>query len=479
MNHAAKWVYQVSPVWTQNVLCTVAGHFRNWQRYDQEFPKQIEFFQKASHWSLAEAETYQLDQLRQLLGYSHEKIAFYRQRFSDSKAVSGLPDLRSLDDWKKLPALSKDDVRKAGDRLVSSDFDPNHLVLSQSGGSTGMPLRCYHDPEALRQVYAHFWACQRPGVSRQDKYATFQGIEIIPARQQGGPYWRMNRAMRQRLYSIFHLSEKTIGDYIADLDRYQPVYLAGYANTLYLLATLAEEQNLRPAHSPRAIFTTSEQLLPGYRQTMERVFRTRVWDAYSQDETCGSITQYECGFYHYDRAYGYMEFEDMETLPGNRRLAEIICTGFFNRAWPLLRYRPGDLVEYEPVEQCPRCGRAGPIIHAIRGRTGDVLLLPSGRRFPHISLIIKSLRGIRQVQLVQHAVDRITIRFVPSEDYRGAADVEQLTSSFSQTVNEPILWQTEIVPEIPRTAGGKFMSIVSCLPANPDKIEPATNASFS
>ncbi len=133
-------------------------------------------------------------------------------------------------------------------------------------------------------------------------------------------------------------------------------------------------------------------------------------------------------------------------------------------------------MEYEVVDHCPKCGRAGPIIHAIRGRTGDMLLLPSGRRFPHISLIVKNLRGIRQVQLVQHAVDRITIRFVPSEEFQGADDVEQLMNSFSRAVNEPISWRTEAVPEIPRTAGGKFMSIVSCLSGRAENIPSTTNA---
>jgi phenylacetate-CoA ligase len=476
MRAPLRWVYDLFPVVGQNAMCTLAGQLRNWQRYDRHFAERRHLFQESAQWDLRAAENHQLRQLQELLAYCHEKVPYYRERMAGKVRPEAL---RTLEDWRQLDTLAKDDARRAGASLISADFEPSRLVVSQSGGSTGMPLRCYHDRAALKQVYAFFWAAQRPGMSPKDKYATFQGLEVIPARQTGGPYWRMNHAMRQRLYSIFHLSEKTIGDYLADLDRYQPVYLAGYANSLYLLATLAEETGRRPTHSPKAIFTTSEQLLPAYRQTIERVFRTRVWDAYSQDETCGSITQYECGFYHYDRAYGYMEFEDVEILPDNRRLAEIICTGFFNRAWPLLRYRPGDLVEYEPTEQCPKCGRAGPIIHAIRGRTGDVLLLPSGRRFPHISLIVKNLRGVRQVQCVQHAVDRVTIRFVPNEDFRGAADVEHMTRTFAQAVNETVSWQTEAVSEIPRTRGGKFMSIVSCLPANADKIQSPANGSVS
>jgi phenylacetate-CoA ligase len=464
MMSLARWLYEASPVWGQNVLCTLAGHLRHWQRYDRSFSARCRFFEKTSHWGLAEAEVYQLEQLRNLFAYCIDKVPFYRDRHSRNPIDAG--GLRELGDWSLLPALSKDNVRLAGVALVSAEFDVKKLVVSHSGGSTGMPLRCYHEPQALKQIYAHHWACQRPEVSRTDNYASFQGLEIIPRRQKGGPYWRMNYAMRQRLYSIFHLSESTIKAYVADLDRYQPVYFTGYANALFLLAKLAEEQGIAPRHAPRAVFSTSETLFPDCRQTIERVFRTRVWDAYSQDETCGSITEYECGYYHYDRTYGYMEFLDVEELPNGRHLAEIVCTGFLNRAWPLLRYRPGDLVEYERADRCAGCGRAGPIIHAIRGRTGDVLIAPSRRRFPHISLIVKNLRGVRQVQLVQHSINRVTIRFVAGVDFRGAADEEHMLSSFAQALDEPILWQTERVPEIPRTAGGKFMSIVSLLSPN-------------
>lgn len=455
----ARWVYDHSPIWVQDSLCTFAGWQRKRQRYDVQFDERLEFFRRASKWSLAEAEAYQLEKLRELLAYARERVPYYRQARGGPGELPA--SLGSLAEWSRLPRLTKDDVRRAASTLVSDEYRPETLHLSHSGGSTGMPLRCYHDTDSLRNVYASHWAEQRPGVGRDDRYATFQGLEIIPRGQRGGPYWRQNRAMNQRLYSIFYLSEGTIADYVRDLDAYQPVYFAGYANSLYLLARLAEEQGIRPAHHPRAVFTTSEQLYPSYRETIERVFGTKVWDAYSQDETCGSITEHACGYYHYDRAYGFMEFVDTGEHVEGRRVAEIICTGFLNRPWPLLRYAPGDLVEYTPAERCPGCGRAGPLIHGIRGRTGDVLLTPSGRRFPHISLVVKSLHGVRQLQLVQNAVDDVLIRFVPSEDFAGQADVDLMVESFREAVAEPIRWRAEQVAEIQRTAAGKFRSIIN------------------
>jgi len=451
-------IYNHSPIWWQNFMCTVAGYKRVRQRYDKLFDKRREFFRKAAKWSLAEAEAYQLEKLKQLAKYAYEKVPFYRCLFDQVKVKP--EDIRTLNDWQKIPTISKDDVRRAGKDLIAAGYNTKRLIISRSGGSTGMPMVCYHDHESLANVFAATWVYHRQGVNRSDCFAAFQGMKLVPPLQVGAPYWRMNKAMHQKLYSIFHLSERTIREYIEDLDRFKPVYLAGYANSLYLLAKLAEEASIRPQWAPKAVFATSEQLLSGYRRTIERVFRTKVWDGYSQDETCGSISEHECGYYHYDRAYGYIEFEDVQTS-GKYRVAEIICTGFLNKSWPLLRYRVGDLVEYEDVDVCPVCGCAGPVIHSIRGRVGDVLLLPSGRYFPHISLIVKDLHGVRQVQLVQQKVDEIVIRYVPSEDFRRGEDEELILHSFQRAFNEPVNCVLERLTEIPRTQGGKFLSIIS------------------
>ena len=451
-------VYDHSPIWWQNFMCTVAGYRRVRQRYDRLSDKRREFFRKAGQWSLAEAESYQLEKLKELARHAYEKVPFYRRLFDQAKVKPS--DIRALSDWQKIPMISKDDIRRADKELIASGYKIKKLIWSCTSGSTGMPLTCYHERKSLADVCACLWEYYRPGVEPSDRYATFHTEQLIPPGQVGGPYWRMNKAMKQRLYSIFHLSERTIKEYVSDFDAYRPVYVTGCAHSLYLFTKLAEERRVIPEWSPKVVFSTGEQLLDNYRETIERVFRTKVWNAYSQDETCGSISEYECGYYHYDRAYGYMEFEDID-IKGNRRLAEIICTGFLNKAWPILRYRIGDIVEYEPAKICPRCGRAGPIIHEIRGRISDALLTPSGRYFPYISQIIKPLHGLREIQLVQESVDKIVIRYVPTEDFRPDEDEELILKTFREAVKEPIHWSTEQVDEIPRTRTGKFKLIVS------------------
>jgi phenylacetate-CoA ligase len=438
----------------------MAGYKRVHQRYDNKLAVRRCFYRKAGYWPLEKVKKYQLERLKYLAKYAYANVPYYRRLF-DNIHLSP-KDIQTYDDWKKIPLLTKEDVRNAGKDLISREYKLNDLIVSSTGGSSGIPLVVYHDHEAMAKIYASFWEYHRPGVEPQDSYATFQGLLIIPPTQRGGPYWRMNKAMNQRLYSIFHMTQDTIRDYIEDLDRFKPVYLSGYSNSLYLLAKLAQESRIIPRHIPKAVFTTSEQLFRYQREVIQEVFRTKVWDAYSQDETCGSISEYECGYYHYDSMYGYMEFFDINHQYSNsRHLAEIVCTGFFNKAWPLLRYRIGDLVEYENVDICPKCGRIGPVIHEIQGRTRDMILTPSGRHIPSVSGVWGKLHGIRQMQIIQENIAQIIINYVPAADFRPSIDEKILRDSFLDFLGEPIECLIIKVNEITKTPAGKYVNIIS------------------
>lgn len=439
-------------------MCTVAGRKRVKQRYDKDFNKRRAFFRDIGMWPYQKIRAYQLDKLKEMAKHAYENVSYYKSSFD--RAGFKPEEVNEFEDWKRIPIITKDDIRAAGKSLIASNYSRKKIISTCTAGTSGIPLTSYHTHESLADVYACFWEYHRPGVEPEDRYATFHGLNLVPARQKAGPYWRINKAMNQRLYSIFHMSEKTIGDYIADLDAYKPAYLAGYSFSLYLLAKLTEESSIVPKWSPKAVFTTSEQLLDVYRDTIERVFRTKVWDAYSQDEICGSISEYECGYYHYDHAYGYMEFDDIETR-GDRRIGDIICTGFLNKSWPLLRYKIGDLVEYEPVDTCPGCGRAGPIIHKIHGRLADALVLPSGKYYPYICKILRKMENIREVQLVQKQVDKVIIKYVPTEQFCTAKGERTILEAFENAIDEPIDWSLEKVDEIQKSRSGKNKLVIN------------------
>jgi phenylacetate-coenzyme A ligase PaaK-like adenylate-forming protein len=154
-----RWVYDHSPLWMQDFMCTVAGRKRNKQRYDALFEQRRKFFTEAAQWSLPKVRAYQLEKLKELARRAYEKVPFYRSWFDD--AAVRPDDIQDLADWIRIPTLTKDIVKEAGESLIASDVNPKELIRTHSGGSTGMPLPCYHDANAIADVYASFWAYQR------------------------------------------------------------------------------------------------------------------------------------------------------------------------------------------------------------------------------------------------------------------------------------------------------------------------------
>jgi len=108
----------------------------------------------------------QLRKLKQLIAYAYEQVPFYTERF---RAIGMLPgDIRSLEDLRKVPPLSRQEVidrrsdlvdRRLSDSLAAADgslrgpgepipfapFRRHKLVRNTSSGSTGAPSSTISD----------------------------------------------------------------------------------------------------------------------------------------------------------------------------------------------------------------------------------------------------------------------------------------------------------------------------------------------
>ncbi len=452
-------LYARSPVWAQDLLCTLEGARLQRLRYGGEFERWAAFHAGARRWSEAELLEYQREQVRGLLRECFETVPFYAERW---RAAGLSPDsFRGLEDLARFPATTKDDVFEAGGRMVSTAADRRRLVHLSTGGTTGTPLDLVRTAEEIQRHYAVIWDRMRPGVSRQDYYAAFQGKEVVPERQSRPPYWRENRAGHQRLYSMRHLAPAKLDAYARSLVETPFVYYQGYANFMALIAEYMESHGLAPRTPPRAVFSTSDQLGSEARALMERAWRTRVWDDYGQAELASLIQECEHRGRHVQMDYGVVELESRGHEEG-LLVAELVCTGFIPRAMPLVRYRVGDLVLVEEGATCP-CGRPGPLIRTIRGRTSEFIVTPDGRRYPTITHFANELRHVRRVQVVQERPDAITVRVVVTPEF-DVRDEALVARRFRERIGPGLEIRVERVDELERLPNGKVLNIINRLP---------------
>lgn len=450
-------IYDHSPVFIRSLASTIVGLAKNRQRYRGEYARYDALFREAATWNEDRLRAYQDERLREVVASAAAHVPFHRARFE--RLGIDPASIRGVDDLGRLPILEKVEVIAAGTDLLSTREPRPRLRTYPTSGSTGTPLVVHHPDTILQLEWAFLWARLRPADTRGQPFSSFTGLELLPASREKPPYWVDNWASRQRMYSIFHMNEHTLGDYVRSLDRRYSAYYLGYPSAVYTICEYMQRHGLRLRRPPRYVFSSSEELQPHYAETIHHVLGARVLNRYGNNEMIGSITEYDCGHMHYDMDYSILEFLPVGREGEGEVVAEIIATAMHNDSWPLLRYRTGDLVVYDPEERCS-AGRAGAIVRRIHGRSGRYFTLPNGSRITNISVIAKKCSNVKLMQVVQRRPGAITVRVVRGDAY-GPADEQRVHEQFRRKLGHELAIEIDHVDDIERTPGGKFISIVN------------------
>jgi len=82
----------------------------------------------------------QLRKLQRLVRRAYEEVPFYRALYRGVGFQPG--DLRTLDDLRRLPVVTKKQLRQAGEEsIISRRFDRRHRVVFYTSGTTGEPFK--------------------------------------------------------------------------------------------------------------------------------------------------------------------------------------------------------------------------------------------------------------------------------------------------------------------------------------------------
>ena len=450
-------VYDRAPIFLRSGASSLVGWAKNRRRMQGDYGRWKQLFEEASHWSEERLLEYQDGCLRAQVEAAYAHVPFWRSRFDEHGISPG--SLRRGEDLRQLPILEKVDLVAAGESLINPRWDPKDLSRYPTSGSTGTPLEVIR-PSGIEQMeWAFMHARWFPTDRVRPPYASFTGLELLPPSREKPPFWIDNWSNRQRMFSIFHMNERNLPHYVRALDRHESHFFIGYPSAIFTVADFMKRHDLRLQRNPRYILSASEELQPHYEERLDEVFGAEIRNRYGQNEFVGSITRYSCGHLHYDMDYSILEFMEVERRANGEILAEVIGTNMHDHAWPLLRYRTGDLIVYHPDDRCSQ-GRAGQIVRRIHGRTGRYFTLPNGSRVTNISVIAKKCSNIRFMQVVQRRLGAIEIRVVPDTGF-STADENRIVEEFRKKVGDAIELEITIVDDIERTRAGKYLSIVN------------------
>ncbi|MCK4396247.1 phenylacetate--CoA ligase family protein [candidate division WOR-3 bacterium] len=448
-------IYNRSPVFIQNIMTSGYGYLIKSRRYGGNFSRFLANIEKSQYLSSEELKQLQLNKLHIMLMHAYENVPYYSKLFKKLQLRPN--DIKDIRDLGKIPILEKEAVRDNPEEFRARNISKLEILKYATGGTTGTPLTIYLTRETLQYNYAMYESrCRRwAGVKLGERTATFLGKRVVPTGTVSPPFWRYNKALNQVYFSSFHMSEKNLFYYIQALKKFQPRIVVGYVSTIYTLAKYMADYGVKGI-KPKAILVSSETLFDWQKRLIELQFGCRVFNAYSQAEYAGFISECEHGGLHISPEYGIIEFI------GDNSSKQMICTGLFNFAMPFIRYRTCDVAI--PMDKKCACGRDLALVKSIEGRSDDMLVTPDGSMISpaSMSLAFEFAKNIKEVQIIQDSPEKITLRIVRKPSY-SQFNHNFIIDEVQRRLGSSIRIESEFVEKIPRTRIGKFRFIVSNL----------------
>ena len=251
-------IYEKSPVWAQHIMMTLAGCAVNAQRYGSGYKKHRRWLTDFDRLTLTQKRNYQREATEEFLAFARARSRYYSRVLPESPPATEVTASSVESRLATIPILEKDTLRSRIDDVTT--VGPRGAVEGHTGGTTGKSLvvRFTRDDNARRMAMLDHFKSRVGFENRSMTRASFTGRHIVPAKQEGAPFWRYNGASRQMLYSSVHISDHTAADYLASLNRFGPDALDGFPSAMVALARFAKRNGVPINFTPRAIFPTSE-----------------------------------------------------------------------------------------------------------------------------------------------------------------------------------------------------------------------------
>jgi len=446
-------IYQKLPVLLQNIGCSYYGWKKSKNLYGPNFNNILNRLLISEKWSKNEIEAYQNEKLHELIHHAYVHVPYYRETMKKLNLYPG--DIKTRDDLHKLPVLTKEEVRANIDKLVADSTDKKKLLVSHTSGTTGKALSLYTSREAETFQSAVWWRHRmRYGLHYNDWCVNFTGKVAVPENQNKPPYWRWNYPMRQVVINNQQITFQKIRDIIKFLDETDFKFYVGYPSIIHSLAATANQMGLTLNNHPKIIAFGAENSTDFQIQDIKKFTTATLTEHYGSVEGCGSASYCPHNVFHEDFEYGILECVDPDIQEDGTISGKIVCTGFANFDFPLIRYEIGDIATWAPVNyQCP-CGLQSNVIMHIDGRNDDYIITPEGRKSKDMEYVFHNTDNVRDAQIVQYKCDELIVRIVQRNRYT-EKDEESIKDGIRRWISQNFEILFEYVNEIEREPNGK------------------------
>jgi phenylacetate-CoA ligase len=413
---------------------------------------------RSQWWPVEKLEAYRVARLRELLLEAGKHVPYFRDCFS--AAAFDPQSVRSADDLKRLPFLTKSIIRREGKRMKSDMA--RELARCNTGGSSGEPLIFYIGKERVSHDVAAKWRATRWwGVDIGDPEIVVWGSPIELSAQDRLRAVR-DRLMRSELLPAFAMSESRLDAFVERIRTRRPAMLFGYPSAIGLIAAHAAKRKIAlDTLGIKVVFVTSERLYEHQRQSLAQAFGCPVANGYGSRDA--GFIAHECpaGKMHLTAEDVIVEIVDARGHPLPPGVAgEIVVSHLATADFPFIRYRTGDIAALA-TERCA-CGRSLPVLENIQGRSTDFVVAADGAVMHGLALIyiLRDLPEVKQFKVVQESLDRTRVMVVADAGFSAETE-RRIVAGMQERLGAVVRVEVQLMERIPAEKSGKFRYIVS------------------
>lgn len=437
------------------------------ERYEQEIIREI-----------------QLGKLIQVVRHAYRHCPYYTRRF---KAIGLLPeDIKTLEDVKQLPLLTRKDVVEHHHEMVDSryhsdlplsdqnlrapgapiwfgGFRRHKLIRNVSTGSTGVPTTFYEDGSKTALNWAHElrlkrWYGHGPGV----KEARFARVstEYVPASKV---LWARRMLWNQLILPGMNLGETDYKLSLRKIREFRPKILFGITSALTGFASyIQRSQQDISTWRPQLVICWAAPLFEHEEKLLTDTFHCPVSSIYGTREVGHVAVRCPQKSFHINQEDFLVEVETPQEA-GTNIPGEIIVTPLNPSPMPFLRYRIGDLGELSG-DRCA-CGRSLQVMRNILGRTGEMYVTSDGRLIApnfwcRMFMIDGQSVAVEKFQVIYRKNGAVRFDIVPKPNFSPAVEAS-LRKFLAKNFSAGIDFEFNYVSDIKPHPSGKFPLVVN------------------
>ena len=332
---------------------------------------------------------YQFELIQKTIGNAIAHSPFYGKKFAGISAQ----DIKTPEDFAKLPFSDKNDLRDAYPLGLMSVDQKEIVRIHSSSGTTGTPVIIPYTKRDVDDWAILFKRCyQTAGITNEDR------IHITP----GYGLWTAGIGFQNGAELLgamaIPMGPGNTDKQIKMMIDMQSTVLCATSSYALLLAEEITKRGIKDKIKLKKGVIGSERWGEKMRTRIANELGVRLYDIYGLTEIYGPgiaiNCDYETGMHYWDD-YLYFEIIDPKTgknVPDGQS-GELVITTLKKQGAPLIRYRTHDITRFITGEPCP-CGSKHPRIDSIIGRTDDMIKIKGTIIYPaQVDNVLKGVSG--------------------------------------------------------------------------------------